>query len=141
MATFVCRVGTADGVITTRTLDASDEVSLRAEIARQGSRLFSLRRSEESGPRGRVSLLAGAESLARLFRRRRPVTTEEFRLNQELVALWAGLPVVAGFEILRKAENQRSGGFWSTSGKLVSGVALSDAFRARRRLSAALRTR
>jgi type IV pilus assembly protein PilC len=132
MATFVCRVGTADGAVATRTVDASNEENLRAELARQGSHLFSFRRSEETGPRGRVSLLSGAESLGRLVRRRRPVSTEEFLVfNQELVALLkAGLPVVAGFEILlERQENPRFRQILAdVREKLVSGVALSDAF-------------
>jgi type IV pilus assembly protein PilC len=125
-------VGTADGAVATRTVDASNEENLRAELARQGSHLFSFRRSEETGPRGRVSLLSGAESLGRLVRRRRPVSTEEFLVfNQELVALLkAGLPVVAGFEILlERQENPRFRQILAdVREKLVSGVALSDAF-------------
>lgn len=132
MATFVCRIGTPDGIVATRTLEASNEDSLRAEVVRQGSRLFSARRAEESGPRGRASLLAGAESLGRLLRRRRPVTTEEFLVfNQELAALLkAGLPVVAGFEILleRQANPRFRQILVDVRDKLVSGVALSDAF-------------
>ncbi|MGE5345416.1 MAG: type II secretion system F family protein, partial [Acidithiobacillales bacterium] len=126
MATFVCRVGTSDGVVVTRTFDSMDEESLRAEIARQGSRLFSVRKGEESGLKGRAFLLTGASSLRRLFRRRQPVTTEEFLVfNQELVALLkAGLPVVAGFEILlERQENQRFREILSdVREKLVSGV-------------------
>ncbi len=132
MATFVCRVGTPDGIVVTRTFDSSDEESLRAEIARQGSRLFSVRKDEEPGLRGRVLLRSGAASLSRLFRRRQPVTTEEFLVfNQELVALLkAGLPVVAGFGILlERQENRRFREILSdVREKLVSGVALSDAF-------------
>ena len=36
MATFVCRIGMADGAVATRTVDASDEETLRTEVARQG---------------------------------------------------------------------------------------------------------
>jgi len=132
MASFVCRIGTPDGVVATRTFDASDEDSLRAEVARQGSRLFSVRRSDESGPRGGASLRAGAESLGRLLRRRRAVSTEEFLVfNQELVALLkAGLPIVAGFDILlERQENARFREILvGIRAQLVSGVALSDAF-------------
>ncbi len=132
MATFVCRVGTPDGVVVTRTFDSSDEESLRAEIARQGNRLFSVRKGDAPGLRWRLSLPSGAASLRRLFRRRQPVTTEEFLVfNQELVALLkAGLPVVAGFEILlERQENERFREILAdVREKLVSGVALSDAF-------------
>ena len=132
MAIFVCRIGTPDGMVATRTFDASDEDSLRAELARQGSHLFSVRRSDESGPRGGASLRSGAEALGRFLRRRRAVSTEEFLVfNQELVALLkAGLPVVAGFEIL--LERQQNARFREIlvgiRDQLVSGVALSDAF-------------
>jgi len=132
MPTFICRIGTSDGLIATRTLDAADEESLRGEIARQGHRLFSVQRDEETGPRGRASLRSGAESLVRLLHRRRPVSTEEFLVfNQELVALLkAGLPVVAGFEILleRQANQRFRQILVDIREKLVSGVALSDAF-------------
>ena len=132
MAIFVCRIGTPDGMVATRTFDASDEDSLRAELARQGSHLFSVRRSDEAGPRGGASLRSGAEALGRFLRRRRAVSTEEFLVfNQELVALLkAGLPVVAGFEIL--LERQQNARFREIlvgiRDQLVSGVALSDAF-------------
>ncbi len=132
MAIFVCRIGTPDGMVATRTFDASDEDSLRAELARQGSHLFSVRRSDEAGPRGGASLRSGAEALGRFLRRRRAVSTEEFLVfNQELVALLkAGLPVVAGFEIL--LERQQNARFKEIlvgiRDQLVSGVALSDAF-------------
>jgi len=132
MAIFVCRIGTPDGMVATRTFDASDEDSLRAELARQGSHLFSVRRSDEAGPRSGASLRSGAEALGRFLRRRRAVSTEEFLVfNQELVALLkAGLPVVAGFEIL--LERQQNARFREIlvgiRDQLVSGVALSDAF-------------
>jgi len=132
MAIFVCRIGTPDGMVATRTFDASDEDSLRAELARQGSHLFSVRRSDEAGPRSGASLRSGAEALGRFLRRRRAVSTEEFLVfNQELVALLkAGLPVVAGFEIL--LERQQNARFKEIlvgiRDQLVSGVALSDAF-------------
>jgi type IV pilus assembly protein PilC len=132
MATFVCRVGTPDGAVATRTFEAGDEESLRAEIARQGNRLFSARRSDEAGPRGGASLRAGFESAGRLLRRRGAVSTEEFLVfNQELVALLkAGLPVVAGFEILlERQQNRRFKEILvGIRDQLVSGVALSDAF-------------
>ncbi|HQR47382.1 MAG TPA: type II secretion system F family protein [Thermoanaerobaculia bacterium] len=132
MATFVCRVGTPDGAVATRTFEAGDEESLRAEIARQGNRLFSARRSDEAGPRGAASLRAGVASASRLLRRRGAVSTEEFLVfNQELVALLkAGLPVVAGFEILlERQQNRRFKEILvGIRDQLVSGVALSDAF-------------
>ncbi len=132
MATYLCRVGAADGSFATRTFEAADEEALRAEVARQGGRLFSARRTDEEGPRARALLAAGAETLRHLFRRGRPVSTEEFLVfNQELVALLrAGLPIVTGFEILlERQENPRFKAILAdVKEKLVSGVALSDAF-------------
>ena len=40
MATYLCRLGLPDGAIATRTIEASDEGALRAEIARLNARLF-----------------------------------------------------------------------------------------------------
>ncbi len=132
MATFVCRVGTADGVVSVRTLDAEDENALRTEVGRQGGRLFSLRRADSDAPAARAFRVPGKDVLRTLFRRRRSVSTEEFLVfNQELVSLLkAGLPVVAGFEILM--ERQQNTRFRQILAgihdNLVSGVALSDAF-------------
>ncbi len=132
MATFVCRIGMADGAVATRTVDASDEETLRTEVARQGGRLFSIRRADGTSARTRAVRLPGKVSLGKLFRRRRAVSTEEFLVfNQELVALLkAGLPVVAGFEILMERQaNPRFKEIMSgIHDRLVSGVALSDAF-------------
>jgi type IV pilus assembly protein PilC len=132
MATFFCRIGTPDGGIATRTLEAADEDALRLEVIRQGSRLFSVKRTDEAGPRGRALVAAGGQFLGRLFRRGRPVSTEEFLVfNQELVALLrAGLPIVAGFDILleRQANPRFRQILADVREKLVSGVALSDAF-------------
>ena len=132
MSTFLCQIGAPDGSVATRTLESSSEDALRLEVARQGSRLFSVRRTDDEGLRGRALVAAGAESVGRLFRRGRPVSTEEFLVfNQELVALLkAGLPIVAGFDIL--LERQGNPRFRLILGdireNLVSGVALSDAF-------------
>jgi type IV pilus assembly protein PilC len=132
MATFLVRLGTADGAIATRTMEAADEASLRAEVARQGSRFFSARPADARGS-GALSLVqASALSVGRHWRRRRGVKNEEFLVfNQELVSLLkAGLPVVAGFDIL--LERQENPAFkkilTDIRGQLVSGVALSDAF-------------
>lgn len=127
MPEFVCRIGTPDGSVVTRTVEAPDEAALRAELARQGSRLFSAKAGNGRG--------APAASLgARLgsFRSRGRVGVHEFLVfNQELVALLrAGLPVVTGFEIL--LERQENAHFKriliDVKEQLVSGVALSDAF-------------
>lgn len=128
MAEFVCRIGTQDGSVVTRTVEAADEAALRADLARQGARLFSVRGGNGRGP------AAGASVAARLgsFRGRGRVGIHEFLVfNQELVALLrAGLPVVSGLDIL--LERQENPSFkrilTDVREQLVSGVALSDAF-------------
>jgi len=132
MATFVVRLGTADGAVATRTMEAPDEVSLKAEVARQGARFFSAKPADARGS-GPLSLVqASAASAGKFWNRRRRVKNDEFLIfNQELVSLLkAGLPVVAGFDIL--LERQENPFFkkilTDIRGQLVSGVALSDAF-------------
>ena len=127
MPEFVCRVGTPDGSVVTRTLTASDEAALRAELARQGSRLFSAKAGS-----GRSAPVASLGARLGSLRGRGHVGVHEFLVfNQELVALLkAGLPVVAGLEIL--LERQENAHFKriliDVKEQLVSGVALSDAF-------------
>jgi type IV pilus assembly protein PilC len=129
MPSFSCRVGTPEGSIVTRTLEAADEGAARAELARQGVRVFSVR----AGGNGRgafrlptlASLSGGSSGSGR-------VKIHEFLVfNQELVALLkAGLPVVAGLEIL--LERQKNPHFKrilaDVREQLVGGTALSDAF-------------
>ncbi|MCL4810455.1 MAG: type II secretion system F family protein, partial [Thermoanaerobaculia bacterium] len=129
MAEFVCRVGTPEGSVVTRTIEAPDEAAARAELARQGVRPFSLR---AAGGARSVLGPGGLEGLTVSFRRRGRVNVHEFLVfNQELVALLkAGLPVVAGLEIL--LERQKNPEFRrilaDVKEQLVSGTALSDAF-------------
>ncbi len=127
MTEFVCRIGTPDGSVVTRTVEAPDEAALKAELARQGSRLFSAKAGNgRSAPAASLGARIGA------FRSRGRVGIHEFLVfNQELVALLrAGLPVVTGFEIL--LERQENAHFkrilLDVREQLVSGVALSDAF-------------
>lgn len=129
MPEFVCRVGTPEGSLVSRTLEAPDEAAARAELGRQGLRVFSLQ------PAGGGRSLLRAGSLAGLVgsgRRPGRVNVHEFLVfNQELVALLkAGLPVVAGLEIL--LERQKNPDFRrilaDVKEQLVSGTALSDAF-------------
>jgi len=134
MPTYVCRLGLADGAVTTRPIEAADERALKVEIARLGARLFSVR-LESGGPpdsagRKRFSL---NDSIAALIpRRHHRVKIGEFLVfNQELVALLkAGLPIVNGLDIL--LERQQNARFRAilkdVRDQLVSGVALSDAF-------------
>jgi type IV pilus assembly protein PilC len=132
MATFVVRLGTADGAVATRTMEAADEASLRAEVTRQGARLFSARPTDVRQGGAFSFVQASALSVGRSWRHRRGVKNEEFLIfNQELVSLLkAGLPIVAGFDILlERQENQVFKRILTDiRGQLVSGVALSDAF-------------
>lgn len=129
MAEFVCRVGTPEGSLVTRTIEAPDEAAARAELGRQGVRLFSLHPAAGARSVFRPGGLAWPTGSSR---RRGRVRIHEFLVfNQELVALLkAGLPVVAGLEIL--LERQKNPDFRrilvDVKEQLVSGTALSDAF-------------
>lgn len=129
MPEFSCRVGTPEGSVVTRTLEAPDEAAARAELARQGVRVFSLRAGGDGrGPFGAARLAGFARGGGGTGR----VGIHEFLVfNQELVALLrAGLPVVAGLEIL--LERQKNPHFKrilaDVREQLVAGTALSDAF-------------
>ncbi|HSB63992.1 MAG TPA: type II secretion system F family protein [Thermoanaerobaculia bacterium] len=134
MPTYLCRVGMGDGAIVTRAIEAPDESALKAEVARLGARLFSVKLAggeftpgASSSTRSLTSVLSGL-----VPGRSRPVKTAEFLVfNQELVALLkAGLPIVNGFDILlERQENPRFKAILKdVRDQLVSGVALSDAF-------------
>ncbi len=130
MPSWVCRVGTSDGGIAVRTVEAPDEAALRNEMVRQGAYLFSARPADvAAGAGGLLSRLFPARGGAR---RERRIGTREFLVfNQELVALLkAGLPIVAGLDILiERQDNPRLKAILQdVRGQLVSGVALSDAF-------------
>ena len=129
MAAFVCRVGTPEGSVATRTIEAPDEEAVRAEVARQGGRLFSVRAAGVRGAALRPGSLLPRPGSSRA---KAHVKIHEFLVfNQELVALLkAGLPVVAGFDIL--LERQKNPAFKKiladVKEQLVAGTALSDAF-------------
>jgi type IV pilus assembly protein PilC len=128
MATYVARIGTADGTVATRTIEAADEAAARSEVLRSGGRIFSIKSSKGEARAGAVfklpSFLPG----------RRGVKLQEFIIfNQELVALLrAGLPIVSGFDILieRQANLRFKRILTEVREQLVSGVAMSDAFAA-----------
>ena len=134
MPTYVCRLGMADGAVTTRAIEAADEGALKTEIARLGARLFSVRLESGAAPdaAGRLRFSLRGSLAGLIPRRRHPVKIGEFLVfNQELVALLkAGLPIVNGFDILlERQENARFKAILKdVRGQLVSGVALSDAF-------------
>lgn len=119
MPSFVFRVGTPDGQIVERHVDATDLPSAREEIQRAGLHIFNVRQS------------GGSFSL-NPFRSKRIVSTEGFLLfNQELLALVrAGLPVIQSFDIM--LERQKNPRFRQVlteiRDKVKSGVAISDAF-------------
>ena len=129
MPEFACRVGTPDGRMVTRTIEAPNEEAVRAELARQGARLFSARPS-----RGGLFDFRPSSLIPRVgsFRSKGRVKIHEFLVfNQELVALLkAGLPVVSGLDIL--LERQKNPHFRKilvdVREQLVAGTALSDAF-------------
>ena len=68
MASFVCRVGTSDGAVAVRTLEAADEGALRNELARQGARLFSVTAAPGTASPGKAATFSLAGLLP--FRRR-----------------------------------------------------------------------
>jgi len=118
MPTFIFRVGTPDGDIVEREVQALNLDSAREEVRRQGLHVFRVRRS--------------GFSLEWIPRSRRVVSNDRFLLfNQELLALIrAGLPILQSFDIM--LERQKSGRFRQVlteiREKISSGVALSDAF-------------
>jgi len=119
MPEFIFKVGTPDGQIVDRHIQADSVAAAQDELQRQGMHVF-------ASKRGRVSL----RDL--LPRSRKVVSTERFlTFNQELLALVkAGLPILQSFDIM--LERQRSERFREVLAdirdKLKSGVALSDAF-------------
>jgi type IV pilus assembly protein PilC len=119
MPEFIVRVGTTDGEIVERTVQAASARAAQEEFQRQGMHVFTARRGTMSLsdfiPRGR-----GAISTARFL-----------TFNQELLALVkAGLPILQSFDIM--LERQRSPRFRGVledlREQLKSGVAMSDAF-------------
>ncbi|HJT16340.1 MAG TPA: type II secretion system F family protein [Thermoanaerobaculia bacterium] len=119
MPEFIFRVGTPDGQIVDRQVQASTLRAAEDELRKQGMHVFAAKR-------GRVSLRE------LLPRSRKVVSTERFLLfNQELLALVkAGLPILQSFDIM--LERQKDARFREVltdiRDKLKSGVALSDAF-------------
>src|SRR5712692_1954937 len=119
MPQFIIRVGTPDGQIVERHVDASTSRAAEEELRQQGLHVFAAKR-------GTISLRDF------LPRSRKGVSTERFLLfNQELLALVrAGLPILQSFDIM--LERQKDARFreilTDVRDKLKSGVSLSDAF-------------
>jgi type IV pilus assembly protein PilC len=118
MPQFIVRVGTPEGEIVDRHVQAHTARAAQEELQRQGLHVFDTKR--------------GSRSLRDLLPARGGVSTERFLLfNQELLALVkAGLPIIQSFDIL--LERQRVPRFreilTDVRDKVKSGVSLSDAF-------------
>lgn len=117
---FVCRYGTPDGRVLTKTQAGRDADALRRELERQGFHVFDVR------PRG------FAFNIDWPFRRRRKIPHDEFLLfNQELAALLrAGLPLLQALELmLERMENPTLREvLGEIRDQVKSGAELSDAF-------------
>jgi type IV pilus assembly protein PilC len=119
MPEFIVRVGTPDGHIIERSIEASNVRAAEEELRRQGMHVFDAKR--------------GTMALRDFIpRTRKLISTERFLLfNQELLALVrAGLPILQSFDIM--LERQKNPGFREVltdiRDKVKSGVSLSDAF-------------
>ncbi|HET7434000.1 MAG TPA: type II secretion system F family protein [Thermoanaerobaculia bacterium] len=119
MPQFIIRVGTPEGEIVERQVQASSSQAAQEELRRQGMHVFEARR-------GSVRM---ADFLPRTGK---VISTERFLLfNQELLALVrAGLPLLQSFDIM--LERQKNPRFREVlediREKIKSGIALSDAF-------------
>lgn len=118
MPHFTVRVGTPEGDVIERQVQAASSRAAQEEMRRQGMYVFDARR--------------GAFTLRELLPMRRAISTERFLLfNQELLALVkAGLPIIQSLDIM--LERQKNPAFreilTDIREKIKSGVALSDAF-------------
>jgi type IV pilus assembly protein PilC len=119
MPEFIVRVGTPDGHVLDKNVQALSAHAAEEELRRQGMHVFEAKR-------GKVSLLD------LIPRTGRAVSTERFlTFNQELLALVkAGLPILQSFDIM--LERQKNARFREVlidvRDKIKSGVSLSDAF-------------
>lgn len=119
MPEFIVRVGTPDGHVIDKNVQALSARDAEEELRRQGMHVFEAKR-------GKLSL----RDL--LPRSRKIISTERFlTFNQELLALVkAGLPILQSFDIM--LERQKNLRFKEVlidiRDKIKSGVSLSDAF-------------
>ncbi|HEX9161138.1 MAG TPA: type II secretion system F family protein [Thermoanaerobaculia bacterium] len=120
MPQFTVRVGTPEGDVVERHVQATTARAAQDEMRRAGMYVFDAKR--------------GAFALRDLLPARRSISTERFLLfNQELLALVkAGLPIIQSLDIM--LERQKNPVFrevlTEVRDKIKSGVALSDAFAA-----------
>lgn len=121
---FVCRVGAPDGRVTEELLTASDESSLRSELAKRGLHVFEVKR------RGLARNISGAGG----SRRRKKIPIQEFVVfNQELAALLkAGLPLLQALDLMleRMANPHFRGVLTEIRDRVKSGEDMSEAFAA-----------
>ena len=121
MPEFIFRVGTPDGDVVERHVQAATMRAAQDELRRQGMHVF-------ESKRGSLSLRDFLPRTSRI------ISTEHFLLfNQELLALVrAGLPLLQSFDImLERQKNLRFREVLSEiREKIKSGIALSDAFSA-----------
>lgn len=119
MPEFIIRVGTPEGDVVERQVQATSMREAQEELRRQGMHIFEARR-------GAFALRDFVPRIGRV------VSTEQFLLfNQQLLALVrAGLPLLQSFDImLERQKNVRFKAVLSDiREKIKSGVALSDAF-------------
>jgi type IV pilus assembly protein PilC len=116
---FVCKVGTPNGDVIERAFSATDVVSLRAELERQGYYLFSVRR--------------GFGSFTEPLRRRRVAPQLLLIFSQQMAALLkAGLPLLQSLDIMleRQKEPTFRRSLETVREKVKGGTAISEAFRA-----------
>lgn len=118
MPEFIARVGTPEGDVVERHVQATSVRAAQDDLRRQGMYVFEVKR--------------GTFSLREFLPHRKAISTERFLLfNQELLALVkAGLPIIQSFDIM--LERQKNLAFRDILAdirdKVKSGVALSDAF-------------
>ena len=123
MADFICRLGTPSGEILTRVVEADAAADARAQLEREGFRVFSVSNAEK----GLSAILPSGASKGR-------VKQSDFLLfNQQLSALLrAGIPLLQAIELLKT--RSQSGSLKSVledvEVKIRSGVSLSEAFEA-----------
>src|SRR5215210_514910 len=119
---FVCRVGTPDGRVMEETMTASDENSLRNELAKRGYHIFEVRR------RGVPRKLAGTG----FSLRRKRIGDQDFVIwNQELAALLkAGLPLLQALDLMLERMKQPyfKAVLTDIRDRVKSGTDLSEAF-------------
>ena len=113
MATFTCKIGSPDGSILQRELEAADESQLRDGLLAQGYHIFSVRQTS----RGIVQFLE-----LRWYRKRID-NRELLAFNQELVVLLkAGMPIVPVLDAILEHRSKTGGLFASVLGQVREDV-------------------